>query len=239
MSAKDFYRPGIYRVKVRKQPPSVLLLIAAAVLAAAGIALGLAVAAVRAVPIELDLIRGLQSLLGDSVLRLSLRRENQLTIVLVAVLLAVVGVLVLRRWSSAGFFALAMLSAYLYMELLKRPFARPRPTADLVQVYQTSESFSFPSVIVGLVVVCVGLISYLMVRAYRARPLNETRDTIALIVVLLASLLLVALSSLAVLALGSHWPSDVLGSYLFGGAYTIIAVLARRQWMKWRGTDKL
>lgn len=239
MSAENFYRAGIYRMRVRMQPPSVYLLVVAVALMLAGIALAFAVAIVRPFPIELDLTRWLQSVIPAAVIQWLLDVEQPLLMASAALGLIALGALFLFRRGDAIFLALALLAGYACLEALKRLFARPRPTPELVRVVQSSGSFAFPSSIVGFALIAALLFCYITVRAYRARGYNETRDTLALGGVLLISLLLIALSSLAVLALGAHWPSDVLGAYLFGGAYAILSVLLRRQWMKWRGTDKV
>ncbi len=235
MSDEHLYRAGIYRIKARKQPPSALLLSIAIMLVVAAIGLEFAVAAVRPFPIELTAERWLQDgLRPDSPLRPLMIAEQQLPTAFPLSILVVAGALVLRRWSTAIFFSSSMLIGYTGMDALQKMFSRPRPTADWVQVYQPTGTFSFPSVNVGVSVICAGLLSYLLVRVYRMEPVHTLGQNMVLFGILIILMSLVALSSLAAIVLGAHWPSDVLASWLFGSAYVIAAVLVRRRWLAWR-----
>lgn len=51
-----------------------------------------------------------------------------------------------RRWSSAVFVFLASLTAVLMGVILKLIVARPRPSGELVRVYDPSQTYSFPSI---------------------------------------------------------------------------------------------
>src|SRR5262249_51974802 len=160
--------------------------------------------------IELDMMRWLQNIIPDAAVRPLLALEQPLLIAGAALGLVVLGVLFMFRRGDAAFLALSLLAGYVCLEALKRLFVQPRPTPDLVRVIQYSGSFAFPSSIVGFALIATALFCYVAMRAFRVRGYNETRDRLMLVSVLFIAFALVALSSLVVLALGAHWPSDVL-----------------------------
>lgn len=67
-----------------------------------------------------------------------------------------------RRWLAAVFIFLAGLTGTLIGSILKLLMARPRPSIEVVQVYESSESYSFPSSTALLSVVLLGMICYLI-----------------------------------------------------------------------------
>jgi membrane-associated phospholipid phosphatase len=97
---------------------------------------------------------------------------------------------------------------------------RPRP--DLVAGGLAAPGLhSFPSGHAVLTVAIYGLVAYLWARA--SRHWLERAAAIALCVVL------TALVGLARLALGAHWPSDVLGGAVIGLAWLVTVILALRR----------
>jgi membrane-associated phospholipid phosphatase len=97
---------------------------------------------------------------------------------------------------------------------------RPRPTLVLDGI--AAPGFhSFPSGHVAQTVTVYGLLAYVWVSASRSR-LEQT------VVVLLAVLLVVAVG-MARLALGTHWPSDLLAGAIIGLAWLATIVVALRR----------
>ena len=80
-------------------------------------------------------------------------------------------------------------------------FGRPRPSRELIAVVGTPTGFSFPSTTITFFSVTFGLLSVIAARV-RKTPL-------AIGVLVVASVML-ALGGLARVALGAHWPSDVI-----------------------------
>jgi membrane-associated phospholipid phosphatase len=127
-----------------------------------------------------------------------------------------------RRWLAALLVFLASLTAVLMSVVLKLIVARPRPSTELVQIYDPSESYSFPSTTAFFSVVLLGVIVYLIWRTQPPRPV--------LIVALGASSLSVLAIGLSRVYVGEHWETDILGGWLFGGAWLLVLVVAHCRW---------
>ena len=126
-------------------------------------------------------------------------------ILLAAVVFWVVGL----RLEAIFIVALSAVSSALNV-LLKYIVARPRPTANLVEVFQVASGQSFPSGHVMAYLAFFGLLFSFGIILFRGKRWWR----IALLVV---SAPFVALVGPSRIYLGDHWASDVLGSYLIGG----------------------
>ena len=112
-----------------------------------------------------------------------------------------------RQRLAAAFVLLALLSAA-SSALLKIIVARPRPPEELVRVVGDPSGFSFPSGHVLGVVLLWGFVFYVTPQVVSHRRLALAVRTLALLVLLLIGLQRVYT--------GAHWPSDVIGGYLWG-----------------------
>lgn len=126
-----------------------------------------------------------------------------------AALVALV-LLLKRRWREAALLTGIVVGGRLTIEAQKLLFARARPDVEghLVAVH----SMSFPSAHSGN-----ATITYLAI-ALCAAPLLPRRAGLAAIA---AALLLALAIGLSRVALGVHWPSDVIGGWTFGLAWTL------------------
>jgi membrane-associated phospholipid phosphatase len=125
-----------------------------------------------------------------------------------------------RWWDAAGTLLAAAGSAGLWF-LVAPLVHRPRPTADLVRVAVEIPYGSFPSGHVLNFTATFGFLAFLAWRAHHR----------ALTVLCLVPPLAIALSRVY---LGEHWPSDVLGGFLFGGLWLALTVRAYRWMLQWR-----
>ncbi len=107
--------------------------------------------------------------------------------------------------------------------LIKIVIARPRPTADLVNVVRSLHTQSFPS---GHVTFYVCYFGFLFFAAYAQLPRGSYARRITLALLALP-VLLVGLSRVY---LGAHWPSDALGAYLFSGLWLAFSLNMYRRW---------
>jgi undecaprenyl-diphosphatase len=101
----------------------------------------------------------------------------------------------------------AMLNA-----LMKLLVARPRPTPHLVEVMQPADGTSFPSGQVMAYIALWGLLFCLGGILLRGKAWQR-------LPFLVVAGLLVVLIGPSRIYMGEHWASDVLGSYLLGGAW--------------------
>jgi undecaprenyl-diphosphatase len=128
------------------------------------------------------------------------------------------------HWEAVA--ALAAIFASTGMNvLIKNIIERPRPTTDLVNVWNTLNSYSFPS---GHVMFYTGFFGFLWFLAFSVLKPSFTRGL--LLVVFGGLVLLIGPSRIY---LGQHWASDVLGAYLLG-SLTLIGIIQFYRWGKSR-----
>jgi len=92
-------------------------------------------------------------------------------------------------------------------EASKPIFGRPRPSPDLIRVAGTPRGFTFPSTTLTFACATFGVLAILAARIKRAP---------ARVPILVISVAMIGLSCAARVALGAHWPSDVLLTTLVG-----------------------
>lgn len=126
----------------------------------------------------------------------------------------VAGVLYLLDLRIAAVLAVASsLLASLAGGLLRVLIGRPRPSPSLVHVATHISSFGFPSGHVIHYTTLFGFCFYVVLTTWRSSPLrNLTLAALALLVILVGP---------SRVYLGAHWPSDVLGGYLFGAVWLV------------------
>ena len=141
-----------------------------------------------------------------------------LAVFLLAVAMLAIALRGLR--TEAALVAAVTVSAYILRVALKLAIARPRPTDDLVRVVDQADGYSFPSGHVMYYVVFLGMLGVVL--------WDERRPGPGRWLLVAAVGVLLALIGLSRVYLGAHWPSDVLGGYVFGGAVLGAAVWVRR-----------
>lgn len=95
------------------------------------------------------------------------------------------------------------------VSVVKNLVGRHRPTEDLVRVWHDLDSLSFPSGHSFTAVVIFGMLFY--IAPFLVRSKN------AVTVIRVASVTMMGLIGMSRVYLGAHWPSDVLGGFLYGG----------------------
>jgi undecaprenyl-diphosphatase len=131
--------------------------------------------------------------------------------------------LLFRKRSEAAGLLLCAGGGALVNSLLKLFIGRPRPTAELVTVYRSLSTDSFPS---GHVSFYVCFFGFLFFAAFALLPPGSTARRAALTLTALP-VLLVGLSRVY---LGAHWPSDTLGAYLLSGLWLALSLHFYRRW---------
>lgn len=146
--------------------------------------------------------------------------------------LAIAIALLLRQWQGAILLALAGIPVEYFGESLLKPlFVRPRPDASYVNILQPSKGLSFPSGTAMITMAIIGMTIYLARRAAR----DGVSPTFARIIVDV-SLVYLILSNLARIHLGVHWASDILGGWLFAGAWVLLLAAAHQKFLEVRAS---
>jgi undecaprenyl-diphosphatase len=115
--------------------------------------------------------------------------------------MAIVLAYVVGGWKGSALAVAAILLDQYFGEASKSLFARPRPSPELIRVVGTPRGFTFPSTTLTFACATFGVLA--MVAARR-------KATPARTAILLVSVVMIALSGAARVALGAHWPSDVV-----------------------------
>lgn len=180
----------------------------------------LSLAAHRAGPLvgDLDISQAVQRALphgGTAGSLLSALGDTAWILPLAAVLVACLT----RRWHGALLLLVASLGATLLAELvLPSIVERPRPSAELVEVYDRAGGYGFPSGTAMMALATLGAGAYLVRRSGRLGAASVG-----------ATGLLLGLIGLSRVWAGAHWASDVLGGWLLGAAWLLpLLVLYRR-----------
>jgi membrane-associated phospholipid phosphatase len=139
------------------------------------------------------------------------------------VLIIVGGIVIWRclgKW-EAGLVLMTWLSSPIDSGL-KLVVNRPRPTPDLVHVFQTESGNSFPSGHAFLAIVFWGLLAYLALARLQRRSLH--------VLVLSVSVVIILCVGASRVYLGAHWPSDVMGGYVVGALFLTGLIWLDRKW---------
>ena len=122
---------------------------------------------------------------------------------------------------EAGLVLMTGLSSPIYSGL-KLAVNRPRPTPDLVRVFQAEPGNSFPSGHAFLAIVFWGLLAYFAFTRLQRRSLR--------VLTLSGFLMIILLIGASRVYLGTHWPSDVLGGYVVGALLLTALVWLDQKW---------
>lgn len=155
------------------------------------------------------------------------------TVLTIITSIVVAYLLVVRRWSTAAFVAIAIAGGGAVNELLKSTFQRARP--DLVAHLTESYSSSFPSAHA-----MNSALTYLTLAALLARTQKSKTVRVFLLSV---ALLLTFSVGLSRIYLGVHWPTDVIAGWCVGATWALIFALVahalqRRDQIEQPGTSK-
>lgn len=160
-------------------------------------------------------IQGINSQIFSGVMWfVSLLGNQPLMIVIVAVTSLILFLLKIR--AEAIILALTTAAGSLSGSLIKVLIDRPRPTPALVRVSVFFSDKSYPSGHVLAFTIFFGFLLYLLIK----RTTHRARGIIPAIVFIL----LIATIGISRIYLGAHWPSDVLGGYLLGIIWLLLAI---------------
>jgi undecaprenyl-diphosphatase len=127
-------------------------------------------------------------------------------------------ILVARRWWADLLTGAVLIGAGKLLNVwLKELIARERPLGGVL--VGGHESYSFPS---GHAMMSLLLYGYLAILLWRAYDTRRARARIGM-----GAIMLVALIGMSRIYLGVHYPSDVLGGYVMGGAWLSLCLAGR------------
>jgi undecaprenyl-diphosphatase len=129
-----------------------------------------------------------------------------------------------RRFGDAAFVLLAVATSQIANAVLKHLFVSPRPPDEFVTASQQSGGFGFPSGHTMSALVVVGCLAYVLMR-------TSNRRCVRLSVPVMSGLIVLSMG-FSRIYVGAHWPSDVLGAYLWGALFTVGMVTVYRRWQE-------
>ncbi len=138
----------------------------------------------------------------------------------VIMLLATLAFLIARRFIACLTFLISS-AMWSLNTVLKDLAQRPRPTASLIEVNEHATGYSFPSGHVFTSLLLYGTLAVLVSLLPLPRIVRLALQAGCLIIVLLMGF--------ARVDVGAHWPSDVLGGYLWG-AVVLSAIVRLLIW---------
>ena len=136
---------------------------------------------------------------------------------------AAAGLLSARRWADALLLSSAALAPLVNLGL-KELAARPRPDAALALIEETG--YAFPSGHAVFAAAFCGALIYVLNGT--SVPGGSGRLHILRRAAQAALLLLILAVAASRVYLGVHWPSDIVGGFLFGALYVAALVAIRR-----------
>jgi undecaprenyl-diphosphatase len=128
--------------------------------------------------------------------------------------ITVVLILLVRGWPIDAMMLASVILVRLLNSGMKAVFASPRPTSDLVQVVEDAKNYGFPSGHASGSLLVVGTIAWIITR-HVASPIWR-------VVIWLIAAGWIILTGIGRVRVGAHWPSDVLGAWLWGMAVMIL-----------------
>ena len=134
--------------------------------------------------------------------------------IVVTAIVATILFAIRRPWDAS--FAIIAIALHPLNGLLKLIIESPRPTDDLVQVSRLVRGYGFPSGHAMGATLTFGAIAII---AHRSISTSWARRSTEL-----ACVLVVLLVGFGRVYTGAHWPSDVIGGYLWGAI--VLALLA-------------
>ena len=145
------------------------------------------------------------------------------------VLLVAIALTLKGRRAQGGLIIAATLVGYSIRTVLKVVVARPRPSADLVEVIGRADGYSFPSGHVMHYVVLLGTLAFVLTAA--------ARSGVGRWLVRGSVVVILAFVGLSRIYLGVHWLGDVLAGYAIGALVVAGVVWAWRRWSGGRPDD--
>lgn len=127
--------------------------------------------------------------------------------------------------AEAAFLALVGI-ADLLNPPLRELIGRPRPTTEFVHVFGGPQGASFPSGYALHILLFCGFLLYLSRSVIKSRAFRHILGVVLGLYIPVVGLWLIYD--------GRHWPSDVLGGYIYGAFYLVVLIWGYKKYISWR-----
>lgn len=138
---------------------------------------------------------------------------------------SIVALFLFYKMPKAGLFTLSTLLNHPVNIMIKAFIQRPRPTEDVVTIFEKLSSYSFPSGHVMHFTVFYGFVLFVALHTKRLPQVLRT------FLVFICGFF-IAFIGPARIFLGAHWFSDVLGGYIFGAVLLIPLIAIYHRYTK-------
>lgn len=133
--------------------------------------------------------------------------------VIAAIIFILVFLTLKKKYVYSIALALVAGGSFITSFLMKDIFARSRPQEHQLVV---ENGFSFPSGHAIIAIALYGMLTYFLVKHFQKKYAKMAAVS--------AGVAVIAAIGVSRVYLGVHWPSDVLGSYVFGGTWLAILI---------------
>lgn len=132
--------------------------------------------------------------------------------------------LVHRKQQKRALYVFLLAAGNILTPIIKKLFERPRPDSSQAIIFIRETSLGFPSGhAAGIVLFCAAVL-------FLARPHSKpARRQYAI-----AAIVLTYLVGFSRIYLGVHWPTDVLGGFVLGATWLVVARWLSKTWFAWR-----
>jgi undecaprenyl-diphosphatase len=224
--------PAAGQAAPRVWPAAVVIAAVAALFVAGFIVLAMAVASSPSVPVWdrslLSSLAAARTPLLTVMFRTATLGGEWWTVTAITISV-VVALLIRGKREYAVLFAVAVSAAWLIESLTKILFRRARPPASNALI-RLPASYSFPSGHAFVSFVLFALLVYMGLRL--------VHGVLARLVLAATALVAVLLVGVSRVYLGVHWPSDVLGSWLFAAAWLSLCLGVFTVWRRRHDLDR-
>ena len=136
--------------------------------------------------------------------------------------IAIAAVLIARRHPLDAAVVAIALAIRIINSGLKEIVESPRPTPDLVRVTDHASGYGYPSGHASGAMLVVGAVAWVAACHVQSCAWRT--------VIWIAAIALIALTGIGRVLVGVHWPTDVLGGWLWAGAALITITSAAGKW---------
>lgn len=151
---------------------------------------------------------------------------NTVSVMIISLIILVILYIVFKQRKELILFIIVLVGSTGFNLLLKALFQRERPT---LYTMIEEEGFSFPSGHSMAALSLYGIVSFLL---WRHIPKKMGR-----VVLILTSTAFILIIGFSRIYLGAHFPSDIIGAYLFSGFWLLLCIWGFRNLQKRHSTQ--